>query len=171
MTDTTPVAARNTCVQLRIATRVTSATALLSALIGIATLVSGCAPGKYTYYVEDGNFVASHYTYDETHPEGSVRRIWSAEDRYARRVRRHPPPRRHAPSQAELDAYIPQEFANIVSSRAPTHWASMRKMCADRRAGYCDKPNYAHCHGSYCHAHTGGNVKHTHASVPAMPLK
>lgn len=135
-------------------------TALL--LIGATSFLAGCAPGKYTYYVHDGG-VASYYTYTPIHPEGRVVSVWDADEGY-RPARRHYRHRRVSTpvDQTTLDAHIPHDYAKLVSSRGPTKWTDIRRMCRESRPGYCDKPNVGHCHGPFCHAHPGGDVKHTH---------
>jgi hypothetical protein len=99
-------------------------------------------------------------------------------DRYAydyprpRRVVHTPPPRPSvvvvaAPKPSILnigrDDEIPVEHASKVSDRHIRSLAARNKMCSESRAGYCSRPNYAHCHGTFCHAHPGGNRKHTHS--------
>lgn len=60
------------------------------------------------------------------------------------------------------DDAIPREFANYVSDRNVTKWRQRSNMCKEHRPGYCSAPNVAHCHGPFCHAHPGGDKRHTH---------
>lgn len=60
------------------------------------------------------------------------------------------------------DNEIPREYARYVSQRSIGQLRQRHKMCNEARPGYCSAPNVPHCHGSYCHAHTGGDQKHTH---------
>lgn len=60
------------------------------------------------------------------------------------------------------DDEIPREYANYVSDRGVRTWRQRRKMCAEARPAYCSAPNVPHCHGPFCHAHVGGDKRHTH---------
>lgn len=60
------------------------------------------------------------------------------------------------------DDEIPREYANYVSDRGVRTWRQRRKMCAEARPAYCAAPNVPHCHGPFCHAHVGGDKRHTH---------
>jgi hypothetical protein len=63
----------------------------------------------------------------------------------------------------DKDDQIPREFANYVSERSLATFSQRSKMCAQTAAGYCLKPNVSHCHGPFCHAHIGGDKRHTHS--------
>lgn len=73
-------------------------------------------------------------------------------------------PRRTAPivKDTEHPGTIPKEFSKHVSSRGPTTWNARARMCREAAVGYCNHPNIPHCHGTYCHAHPKGDVRHTH---------
>lgn len=60
------------------------------------------------------------------------------------------------------DDEIPSEYAKFVSDRNIRTWRARARMCRDARPGYCSAPNIPHCHGPFCHAHPGGNRRHTH---------
>lgn len=60
------------------------------------------------------------------------------------------------------DNEIPREYSHYVSDRSLRGLRSRKAMCKDARAGYCNAPNVPHCHGPFCHAHPGGDRRHTH---------
>ena len=60
------------------------------------------------------------------------------------------------------DDEIPREYRHYVSDRSLRTMRARHKMCAEARPGYCNAPNIPHCHGPYCHAHQGGDKRHTH---------
>jgi hypothetical protein len=61
------------------------------------------------------------------------------------------------------DDEIPKEYAHFVSDRNLTTLRARSRMCKEQRSAYCNEPNIAHCHGPFCHAHIGGDKRHTHA--------
>lgn len=60
------------------------------------------------------------------------------------------------------DDEIPREYSKFVSNRGITGFRQRSRACRESRPGYCSAPNVIHCHGSFCHAHPGGDKKHTH---------
>jgi hypothetical protein len=60
------------------------------------------------------------------------------------------------------DDEIPREYRHYVSDRALRTLRARNAMCKEARPGQCNAPNVAHCHGPFCHAHSGGDKRHTH---------
>jgi hypothetical protein len=60
------------------------------------------------------------------------------------------------------DDEIPREYRHYVSDRSVRTLRSRMSMCREQRPGYCNAPNVPHCHGPFCHAHQGGDKRHTH---------
>ena len=132
--------------------------------IALAAILAGCAPGKHIYDVNTNGEVQYFHidAYQATSTTTSTRKKAHGHA-HAQRHRTivnydaAPLPPTHQP-----DDFIPREYAKFVSSRGPMSWRARSRMCREARAGYCNYPNIPHCHGAYCHAHPGGNVKHTH---------
>lgn len=60
------------------------------------------------------------------------------------------------------DDEIPTEYRHYVSDRSLRTIRARMAMCRQSRPGYCNPPNTPHCHGPFCHAHAGGERRHTH---------
>lgn len=60
------------------------------------------------------------------------------------------------------DDEIPREYRHYVSDRSVRTLRSRMAMCKEQRPGYCVSPNVPHCHGPFCHSHSGGDKRHTH---------
>jgi hypothetical protein len=60
------------------------------------------------------------------------------------------------------DDEIPREYRHYVSDRAIRTLRARNAMCKEARPGQCNAPNIPHCHGPFCHAHQGGDKRHTH---------
>ena len=130
----------------------------------LSLLAAGCAPGKYIYDVKP-NGEMSYYYIDQDWSSARERVARDHERRKRTRSHEH----RHTPAtvivvepEKQADDSIPREYAKFVSSRGPTTWRARGRMCREARPGYCNYPNVPHCHGPYCHAHPGGDKKHTH---------
>lgn len=130
------------------------------ALAATALMLSGCA----TYEHRDGGGYTVRYDY-------ATANSYALRDPYVvPRKRSAMPKRRHRHVESHpvvtlnngADNEIPAEHAKYVSDRSIRSWPSRMRMCRSARPGYCARPNYAHCHGPYCHAHPGGNKRHTH---------
>lgn len=135
-------------------------------MFALASVLAGCAVRDHA----DGGGYTVRYTsaryLDDDPPPPPPRRVV----RRIRVVEAPPPPvvivREHRESHPVLnlgkDDEIPHEFARYVSDRSVRSWRQRSKMCRQARPGYCSVPNVAHCHGAFCHAHPGGNRRHTH---------
>ena len=132
------------------------------ALVAAALLLSGCA----TYEHSDGGGYTVRYDYASADSYALRDPHIVPRKRYTRRKRRHR--HRHVESHPVValkngaNNEIPSEYTKYVSDRGVRSLPSRMRMCRKARPGYCARPNYAHCHGSYCHAHPGGNKRHTH---------
>lgn len=49
--------------------------------------------------------------------------------------------------------------------------ARVKEMCAEQGEAYCAWPMVPHCHGTYCHAHPGGEHEHTHRGDREFAMK
>lgn len=145
-----------------VAIRIISALVLASLLAG---LVSGCAMVEH----RDGKGYTVRYDMNEaTYAPEPTKKTYHRKPAVRAAAKPAPvvvvaaePVESHPVLNMGKDDEIPREYAKYVSDRSLRTWRSRNNMCKDK-PGYCNAPNVPHCHGPYCHAHPGGNSRHTH---------
>lgn len=110
---------------------------VVTLLLPLCLLLSGCAVPRWVYDTSSLNKLG--------HPEAELA------------------PTQHSHSDDDdLAAYV-----EATSKPSKTYFdllaqPRIKAMCAKEHPEYCQWPMVPHCHGTYCHAHPGGEYEHTH---------
>jgi hypothetical protein len=133
---------------------------LVSIAITLASFMAGCA--TVTDHRDGGGYTVRYAGFDTPPATARPKRKGGHQRKSVQTVFIEETPINPTFLNVGRDDEIPVENAKFVSSRGITTWRARLRMCNASRPGYCASPNVPHCHGSFCHAHSGGANKHTH---------